>query len=452
MVKIGIIGGSGLGNPDILRDSTECEVATPYGKPSSTLLAGRIGDVEVVLLARHGREHTIPPTQVNYRANLYALKELGCTHILATTAVGSLRESIGRGHLVVLDQFIDFTRHRAVTFHETFAPHTPLHAPMADPFSPLLREILITTAANLCLEVHKKGTVVTIEGPRFSTRAESLMFRQWGADVINMSIAPEAILANELGIPYAAVAMSTDYDCWKVDEEAVTWEEVLKVFGANAVKVTRLLMEAVARIQQCVDGPTSTEGECGKGETPPALAFPYEKLIRNVPDFPKQGVQFKDITTLIKDPHALSAAIKTMARAYKGQQVDLVVGIESRGFIFGAGIALELGAGFVPARKPGKLPAQTVRREYALEYGTDAIEIHQDAIEPGKKILIVDDLIATGGTAAATAALVEQLGAEVVGIAVLVDLTNLHGNIGYPLTSLIEYCVDEEVTLTTIAE
>ena len=452
MVKIGIIGGSGLGNPDILKDIKEFEVSTPYGKPSSWLKVGKIGDVEVVLLARHGREHTIPPTQVNYRANMYALKEIGCTHILATTAVGSLRETIGRGHLVVLDQFIDFTRHRAITYHDTFAPHTPMHAPMADPFSPFLREILISTAANLCLDVHKRGTVITIEGPRFSTRAESLMFRQWGADVINMSIAPEAILANELGLPYAAVAMSTDYDCWKVDEETVTWEEVLKVFGSNAVKVTRLLMDAVVRIQQYVEGPAFADCEFRKGEATPTLNFPYEKLIRNVPDFPKKGVQFKDITTLIKDPHALPAAIKTMARAYKEQPIDLVVGIESRGFIFGTGIALELGAGFIPARKPGKLPGQTVRREYSLEYGTDAIEIHSDAIERGKKVLIVDDLIATGGTAKATAELVEHLGAEVVGIAVLVDLRNLHSDIGYPVTSLIEYCVDEEVAVPTSGE
>ncbi len=289
--------------------------------------------------------------------------------------------------------------------------------------------------------------MITIEGPRFSTRAESLMFRQWGADVINMSIAPEVILANELGIPYAAVAMSTDYDCWKDDGDTVKWEEVLKVFGSNAAKVTRLLMDAVVRIQQHVEGPVIAGYGLGKGDAVPALTFPYEQLIRNVPDFPKKGVQFKDITTLIKDPHALSAAIKTMARTYKEQAVDLVVGIESRGFIFGTGIALELGAGFIPARKPGKLPAQTVRREYSLEYGTDAIEIHQDAIEHGNKVLIVDDLIATGGTAKATAELVEHLGAEVVGIAVLVDLRNLHSDLGYPVSSLIEYCVDEEVAL-----
>ncbi len=443
MVTIGIIGGSGLDNPDILKDIKEIEMTTPYGAPSSPLKMGMIGDVKVVLLARHGREHTIPPTQVNYRANMHALKECGCTHILATTAVGSLREAIGRGHLVILDQFIDFTRHRTITFHDAFAPHTPVHVSMAEPFSAFLREILISTAGSLCLDVHKRGTVITIEGPRFSTRAESQMFRLWGADVINMSIAPEAILANELGIPYAAIAMSTDYDCWKVDEEAVTWDEIIKVFGSNAVKVTHLLTEAVGKIRQYAEGPAPASYEVVKDEAV-VISFPYEKLIRNVPDFPKKGVQFKDITTLIKDPHALRAAVKSMARAYKDQQVDLVVGIESRGFIFGAGIALELNAGFIPARKPGKLPAQTVKMEYSLEYGTDAIEIHQDAVEPGMKVLIVDDLIATGGTARATAELVERLGAEVLGICVLVDLITLHGDIGYPVTSVVEYAVEED--------
>jgi len=440
MVKIGIIGGSGLDNPDILKDAREYTVETPYGAPSSPLKEGTIEGVSVVLLARHGREHTIPPTEVNYRANIHALKTSGCTHILATTAVGSLREQIGRGHLVILDQFIDFTRHRAITFHDRFEPHTPTHAPMADPFCPQLRQILIETATELCLDVHKAGTVITIEGPRFSTRAESQMFRQWGADVINMSIAPEAILANEAGIPYAAVAMSTDYDCWKTDEEAVTWEAVLRVFADNAQKVTRLLRETVVKIQQ-----EQHAMACGQPvET--IASFPYERLIRNVPDFPKPGIQFKDITTLLKDAQGLRAAIKTMARQYAETPVDLVVGVESRGFIFGAGLALELGAGFVPARKPGKLPAKTVRREYSLEYGTDAVEIHEDAIAPGQRVLIVDDLIATGGTARATAELVQHCGAEVVGICVLVDLINLHGDIDYPLTSLVEYTVEEEGT------
>ncbi len=254
MIKFGIIGGSGLDNPDILKDPCDIEIDTPYGKPSSLLKTGKIAGKEVCLIARHGRRHTLPPTQVNYRANIHALKEQGCDFILATTAVGSLREEIGRGHLVILDQFIDFTRHRPVTFHEKFEPLAPAHTPMADPFSEYLRNILIRVCRDLEIPHHERGTVVTIEGPRFSTRAESMMFRTLGADVINMSVAPEAALANEAAIPYAVVAMSTDYDCWKQDEKPVTWEEVFRIFNENAKKVMSVLIETIKRIDSTDKG------------------------------------------------------------------------------------------------------------------------------------------------------------------------------------------------------
>ena len=249
MVKIGIIGGSGLDNPDILKEPRDIEVETPYGKPTSPLKLGKIHDVDVVLIARHGRNHTITPTHVNYRANIHALKEQGCTHILATTACGSLREEIGRGDFVVLDQFIDFTRLRKISFFDEFLPGEAKHTAMAYPYSEELREKLIETAKDLNLKYHEKGTVITIEGPRFSTRAESEMFRIWGADVINMSIAPETILANEVGIPYAAVAMSTDYDCWKDDEAPVTWDEILEIFGKNVNNVIALLTNTIKKIK-----------------------------------------------------------------------------------------------------------------------------------------------------------------------------------------------------------
>ncbi len=248
MTKIGIIGGSGLDDPSILEHERTLEMKTPYGVPSSPFKIGQIAGKDVVLLARHGREHTIPPTQVNFRANIHALKELGCTHLLATTAVGSLREEIGRGDLVILDQFIDFTRHRFTSFYEAFEPHSPRHAPMAEPFDENLRQLLAAACEELKLNFHPRGSVVTIEGPRFSTKAESRMFRAWGADVINMSIAPEAALAKEIGLPYAAVAMSTDYDCWKEDEEPVTWEAVLKIFNQNAQNVTDLLIKTISAI------------------------------------------------------------------------------------------------------------------------------------------------------------------------------------------------------------
>ena len=250
MVKVGIIGGSGLDDPKILKNAKEVSVETAYGSPSSSLSTGKIKGVGIVILSRHGRGHTIPPTQVNYRANIQALKEQGCTHILATTACGSLRDKIKRGDFIIVDQFIDFTRHRKISFFEHFesGAKNAKHTPMADPFSEELRAKLIRAGRELGLRLHEQGTIITIEGPRFSTRAESRMFRLWGADVINMSIAPEAILANEAGIPYAAVAMSTDYDSWKTDEPPVAWPEILAVFKNNVENVKKLLLKTIPKI------------------------------------------------------------------------------------------------------------------------------------------------------------------------------------------------------------
>lgn len=249
MTKIAIIGGTGLENPKILKDPAELEVKTPYGNPSSSFMVGKISGVDVALLSRHDRDHSIPPTEVNNRANIYAIKELGCTHILTTTACGSLREEIRRGDIVILDQFIDFTRHREVTFFNDFKDNDLKHTAMGDPFSSEIRKHLIKSARDLGLSFHEKGTMVTIEGPRFSTRAESKMFRIWGADVINMSIAPEAILANEIGIPYGSIAISTDYDSWKEDEDPVTWEEVLSVFKENVENVIQLITKTLPLIK-----------------------------------------------------------------------------------------------------------------------------------------------------------------------------------------------------------
>jgi 5'-methylthioadenosine phosphorylase len=245
---IGIIGGSGLDNPDIVESAQEKTVDTPYGSPSSPLIRGSIHGCDVVILSRHGKDHTIPPSQINNRANLFALKNEGCNKILATTACGSLREEIGRGDIIIPDQLIDFTKLRKLTFFEEFKPGTMHHTPMADPFDKHLRDQLISSAWNVGLNIHEKGTIITIEGPRFSTRAESKMFRLWGADLINMSVAPEAILSNELGIPYAVIAMSTDYDSWKEDEVPVSWEEVIAVFNKNVDRVVKLILEVIPRI------------------------------------------------------------------------------------------------------------------------------------------------------------------------------------------------------------
>ncbi len=244
-IKIGIIGGSGMDDPRLMTNIKERKVKTPYGSPSSPLTLGKIGGVDVAILARHGKGHSIYPTGVNFRANIYALKKEGCTHILATTAVGSLREKIKPGDLVFVDQFIDHTKHRALTFHDEKVIHTP----MAEPFCKNLRSLLSKSAKELKLRHHAKGTVITIEGPRFSTKAESHMFRSWGADVINMSTVPEVILAREIGICYQSIAMSTDYDCWKEGEEPVTWEMILNIMKKNAENVKKLLLKTITKIK-----------------------------------------------------------------------------------------------------------------------------------------------------------------------------------------------------------
>ena len=239
--KIGIIGGSGMNDPKLLADPKAVEIETPYGKPSDRLLTGTINGVDVVILARHAKDHSISPTMVPFRANIWALKNAGCTHILATTACGSLREEMAPGDLVFIDQFIDWTKLRKLSYFEDEVVHTP----MSEPFDDHMRMKLVESVKKLGFKYHDKGTMITIEGPRFSTKAESHMFRLIGADLINMSTVPEVSLANELGIPYQSIAMVTDYDCWKENEEPVTFEMVLNTMKENADKVKSLIIDVL---------------------------------------------------------------------------------------------------------------------------------------------------------------------------------------------------------------
>ncbi len=252
MIKIGIIGGSGLEDPKILKEQRNVEVETVFGKPSSALMLGRIKGTEVVILSRHGKKHNLMPTNVPYQANIQALKDAGCTHILATTACGSLREEIKIGDFVFINQFIDRTTKRRSTFYEK---DIVCHIPMAEPFCSNMRKLLYEQAKSLGLPCHEKGTVVTIEGPRFSTRAESFMFRQWGGDVINMSTVPEVVLAREAGLHYAEIAMAVDYDCWKTGEKPVDVNMVMKTFKKNIEKVQTLILETIPKIREYEDCP-----------------------------------------------------------------------------------------------------------------------------------------------------------------------------------------------------
>jgi len=244
-MRIGIIGGSGLDDPKIINKPREKIVNTKYGKPSSSLTIGKIAKTEVVILARHGKSHNIPPSEINYLANIYSLKNEGVDKIIATTAVGSLQEKIKPGYLVFPNQFIDFTKKRRSTFFDKELKHTP----MSEPFDKNLRSLLSKTCKELNFPYRNKATIITIEGPRFSTRSESHMFRSWGADLINMSTCPEVILANELSLPYQTVAMSTDYDCWKKEEEPVTFEMILKTMKKNSEKVKKLLIAFIEKLK-----------------------------------------------------------------------------------------------------------------------------------------------------------------------------------------------------------
>lgn len=257
-VKVGIIGGSGLG--DALCGQTSGarrEMDTPFGPPSDAIIEASWGGVDVAVLNRHGPGHLILPSVVNYRANIYALKALGCTHVIASGAVGSLREQIEPTHLVIPDQIIDKTYRRVGTFFEgTLACHIEL----AQPFCPVLRQHLINCEKDVDSTVHHAGTYVCMEGPAFSTRAESEMHRQWGGDIIGMTVMPEAKLAREAEMAYAIVALASDYDCWRPHPDDLDKHELLKEILGYLTAATHnaigLIKEAVARIGEIASVPS----------------------------------------------------------------------------------------------------------------------------------------------------------------------------------------------------
>jgi 5'-methylthioadenosine phosphorylase len=243
--RVGIIGGSGLYAMDGLEDVAEVRVSTPFGDPSDALVTGRLGGVDVVFLPRHGRGHTLTPSEVPYRANLWALRSLGVQWVLSVSAVGSLRDNIVPGHVVCCDQFIDRTRGRASTF---FGGGCVAHVGFGDPVCPVLHGLLVEAARAAGATVHTRGTYVCMEGPAFSTRAESELYRSWGADVIGMTNVPECKLAREAEMSYATLALSTDYDCWHPGHDAVTVDQVIAVVQANVRLAQQVIRELVPRV------------------------------------------------------------------------------------------------------------------------------------------------------------------------------------------------------------
>jgi 5'-methylthioadenosine phosphorylase len=239
-IRIGIIGGTGLGDAlleGMSPDEVESRVIdTPFGPPSSPVVTGRYGEVPIALLQRHGEGHLLNPARVPFRANVYAMKALGCTHIVASGATGSLREDIAPGDLVICDQLIDRTEGRPRTFFE----HAAVHVEFADPFCSVMRDWLVDASDGIDrTRVHHAGTYLCMEGPSFSTRAEALMHRQWGADVVGMTACPEARLAREAEMAYALIALPTDYDCWRPRAEGIDQQSLLEEIIGNLKRATQ---------------------------------------------------------------------------------------------------------------------------------------------------------------------------------------------------------------------
>jgi 5'-methylthioadenosine phosphorylase len=282
-LTLGVIGGSGLYEIDGLREVREVELATPFGAPSDAYVTGILDGVRMVFLPRHGRGHRINPSEINFRANIWGLKKLGVTKVLSLSAVGSMREDVHPGDFVVIDQFIDRTRHRRDTF---FEDGVVAHVMFADPVCPAMRAVALDSARSLGLKVHDGGTYLNMEGPQFSTRAESKLYRTWGVDVIGMTNLQEAKLAREAELCYATVAMATDYDCWHEGHDAVTVEAIVAVIQANVGNARKLVAAAAPRAR--------TAGACGCGA---ALRF----AIMTAPE--KIGAAARDRLGLLIDKY-----------------------------------------------------------------------------------------------------------------------------------------------------
>lgn len=245
--RIGVIGGSGLYEMEQLEILERVRLETPFGEPSDEFVLGKLGEKEVVFLARHGRGHRILPSEINYRANIWGMKKMEVGQILSVSAVGSLKEEIVPGHLVFPDQFIDRTTRRISTF---FGDGVVAHVALAEPICANLRKVLVQSSKKLNIQAHPEGTYICMEGPQFSTKAESKLYRSWGADVIGMTNFTEAKLAREAQICYATIALATDYDCWHPDHDSVTSDQVLATLFSNIEKAKKMVLETIPQLKE----------------------------------------------------------------------------------------------------------------------------------------------------------------------------------------------------------
>jgi 5'-methylthioadenosine phosphorylase len=284
-ISIGVLGGSGIYEMDGVAKIEEIEVSTPFGNPSDKFMIGDLNGIKVAFLPRHGRRHGILPSEVNFRANIFGFKKLGITHLLAITAVGSLQENIPPLDIVIPDQLVDRTYNRESTF---FGNGIAAHIPFAEPFCPVLSDLLFKSASGNTARVHKGGTLVSIEGPAFSTKAESKLYQKWGIDIIGMTTLQEAKLAREAEICYAAMAMVTDYDCWKEDSEDVTVETVVSNLAKNASCAQEIIQNLIPQIdgssRSCIcanslNGAIMTQMDCINKDTRKRLEPLIKKYI-----------------------------------------------------------------------------------------------------------------------------------------------------------------------------
>jgi 5'-methylthioadenosine phosphorylase len=257
--EIGIFGGTGIYDSGLLEDAKEISIDTPFGKPSDSITIGTFKDRKIAFIPRHGKKHTIPPHMINYKANIFAFKELGIKRIIAPSAVGSLKEEIAPGQFALPTQFLDFTKSRDGSFSEN---GRVIHISVAEPFCPELQQSILKIAQNKNLSIHKNCTYVCIEGPRFSTKAESKFFKTIGGDIIGMTLVPECQLAREAQICYAAISTVTDYDVWA--EKPVTAKEVLETLAKNVASTKNLLtllIEDIPKTRECSCEKSLTEAE-----------------------------------------------------------------------------------------------------------------------------------------------------------------------------------------------
>ncbi len=286
---LGIIGGSGLYDLEGLEDARWRKVESPFGQPSDDLLTGRIGEVGLVFLPRHGRGHALPPTHLNYRANIDVLKRAGVTDVLSLSAVGSLREALEPGDFVVVDQYIDRTFAREKSF---FGPGLAAHVSMAEPVCPRLSSLAAAAGRAAGARVVEGGCYLVMEGPQFSTKAESALYRSWGCDVIGMTNMPEAKLAREAELPYASVAMVTDYDCWHEEFAHVQVADILRILAANSDTARALLRQLVtllpkdrapSPIDRALDGAIITAPEARDGAVVDKLSAIAGRALKAAP-------------------------------------------------------------------------------------------------------------------------------------------------------------------------